>query len=458
MTATRPASNAIRFAVTGALAGVLLAGCASSGNAPRLARGAAQGQPAEASGKADRAVALAEAAVERSSSDAGLRIALAQAYLKAGRFESAATTFEDAMELGDNSGRSALGLALSYVAVGRSSEAVAVLDERRDAIPASDLGLAYALSGETSRGVAILADALRAGDASSKLRQNLAYAYALDGRWREARLMMAQDVPADQIDSRISEWAMQAKPEDHQKRVASLLGAPLRTDSGQPQHLALTTGEPAEPQTAQAVAAAEPEARTALAWPAELPPVNPNYAREVEPNTPTQTISHAPFVDPAAAAAAQDFEKAFVEPVHGVEPEAQPAPVRTSHPVRAVAERQDRDAPIRDAVQSAVSNGSHAVQLGSFSSPENARRAVETYKARYPKLRDSRMSITQAVVNGKNFWRVAVEGFSSGSARGMCSSVKARGGDCFAYSTYRGLPGSLQGGDRIGSGPQRARR
>jgi hypothetical protein len=45
------------------------------------------------------------------------------------------------------------------------------------------------------------------------------------------------------------------------------------------------------------------------------------------------------------------------------------------------------------------------------------------------------MTITPAVVNGKNFWRVAAAGFNARSALGMCSSVKARGGACFAYTS-----------------------
>ncbi len=81
---------------------------------------------------------------------------------------------------------------------GRNRDAVAILDDWRDAIPVADLGLALALAGEPTRGSAILADALRNGENTPKLRQNLAYAYALDGRWREARIMMMQDVPADQ--------------------------------------------------------------------------------------------------------------------------------------------------------------------------------------------------------------------------------------------------------------------
>ena len=44
------------------------------------------------------------------------------------------------------------------------------------------------------------------------VRQNLAYAYALAGNWRAARVMAAEDVPADQLDARLAQWAASAAP------------------------------------------------------------------------------------------------------------------------------------------------------------------------------------------------------------------------------------------------------
>ena len=102
--------------------------------------------------------------------------------------------------------------------------------------------------------------------------------------------------------------------------------------------------------------------------------------------------------------------------------------------------------------------GSHLVQLGSFSSPQGARRGWGVLTARNPNLREYRMVITPAVVNGRNYWRVAAAGFDSGSALGMCSSVKNRGGVCFAYASNRAPAGALPGGSQGISGPQMARR
>jgi len=217
---------------------------------------AAAAQSALSKGQVDKAIELAEAMVAASPREPAYRALLAHAYLKAGRFQSASATFDDAMKLGDNSAMTALGLALSYSAAGRNRDAVAILDDWRDAIPVSDLGLALALAGEPTRGSAVLADALRNGENTPKLRQNLAYAYALDGRWREARIMMMQDVPAGEIDARISDWAAKTRPEDYQIRVAGLLNAPLRSDPGQPSRLALNTSPVTEQLAAQTAAVA----------------------------------------------------------------------------------------------------------------------------------------------------------------------------------------------------------
>jgi len=103
-------------------------------------------------------------------------------------------------------------------------------------------------------------------------------------------------------------------------------------------------------------------------------------------------------------------------------------------------------------------NGSHLVQQGSFSSPQGARRGWGILAARNPQLRDYRMVITPAVVKGRNFWRVAAAGFDSGTASGMCSTVRNRGGVCFAYAATRVPAGALPGAAQTFAGPQYARR
>ncbi len=210
MTSQSTNRKTVSTAVSTAMAAALIVGCAASSSVAHAESSVSK----KAERNAAKAIAAAEKQVRKAPQDAVARANLGNAYLLAGRFESAVTALEDARYLGDTSARSVLGLALAHVGVGNGAAAVALLDGAQSSIPVSDYGLALALAGDTTRGVDVLAQALRGGENTVKLRQNLAYAYALDGRWNEARLMAAQDVPPDQLDHRITVWAKQGKPEE----------------------------------------------------------------------------------------------------------------------------------------------------------------------------------------------------------------------------------------------------
>ncbi|MEP7222159.1 MAG: tetratricopeptide repeat protein [Novosphingobium sp.] len=459
----RPVKNRAALFVGTALAIGLLAGCSTTGMTART-NAASRAQTALTKGDTAKAIKLAEAAVAANPQDAALRVLLGQAYLKAGRFQSATTTFDDAMKLGDNSARNALSLALAKTGAGDLQGALAVLDDWRGEIPAGDLGLALALAGEPERGVAVLADALRSGDNTPKIRQNLAYAYALAGQWREARTMAAQDVPGDVLGDRMTEWASTIRPEQHQARVAALLGTPLRGDSGQPAALALvnnptmeqlatqTTADPAAP-----VVTPEP-ARPAIAAASELPTELPAAAPEsaapapvLADATPVTAIPQAMIVEPEQVVATAPANSAnqvrfYSEPVIQTVM-ARPARVSVRNTVKA--------APTK-------AQGTHLVQLGSFASQQGARRAWGIYTARDASLANYRMTIAPAVVRGQTVWRVAAGGISgSGAATGLCNQVKNHGGACFAYAgkAQNMAPAAVPGGPvQDVSGPQRARR
>ena len=434
MTINRIRRTALPLGLASALAIALAAGAGLSPESvvakPAPDKIAAQARKALGSGQVEKAIQLAEQLVAANPQEAGYRAILGQAYLRAGRFESAAQALDDAMKLGDNSARTALGLALANSGLERNDAAVAILDDWRDAIPAADLGLAYAMAGQSERGVAILIQALRDGENTPKLRQNLAYAYALDGRWREARIMASQDVPADQLDARISSWASRAKPEDTRLRVAGLIGAPLRSDAGMPVQLALNASPVQQQLAVESVA------------PRTLPVDGQNGELPAVQAQPVQQARYQPVSAPSIPA--QTARLVFVEnpviqpipaPLPGHAPIAKgkrPAASLASAPGRAMKRPVQ---PVRPAAASVVSTGStHAIQLGSFFSEQGARRAWGQYVARNPELRNFKMVITSANVRGKTYWRVAAAGLDNRGAGGLCSRVKARGGVCFAYA------------------------
>lgn len=460
----------IGLALTTALASATLSGCAAS-KAPAASVSASKAENAIASGKQESAVSHAEAAVLAEPRNAQYRAMLGSAYLEAGRYVSAAASFDDAIALGDSSGRTALSLALSLSAQGKYRDALQVLDKWQHAIAPGDLGLAYTLAGNPKRGVAILSDTLRNGENTPKIRQNLAYSYAMGGLWREARLMTAQDLPADKVSDRIAEWAVEASPDAFEFRVAKLLSIPFNvSDPGQPVHLALSNF-PEATQLAGLIpvpsASAVPETPVASAAPAtashELPPIGDPVDSSVAVaryDTPQSTAAPAPATRPAAN---QQRTSATVQPLA---PAAASAPrAQTTTDTASFAQQQVRQQPVRPAARSTApapqrtaaapsvnAGGSHLVQLGSFASEASAKRAWNIYVKRYPELANHDMVISQAVVNGKNFWRVSAGGYSAGAARAMCGKVNGSSRDgCIAYAASNPLPGAVDNGRRLAS-------
>jgi Flp pilus assembly protein TadD len=402
--------RASRLALTAALAAGLLTGCGAAGVHP--AKLATSAEAALAKGSANVAIGNAEKAVLADPRNAAYRVLLGNAYLKAGRFESARQAYDEAMELGEDSSRTALSLALADIAIGRNAEALDTLNSYRDAIAPSDYGLAIALAGQPAQGAAVLADSLRRGENTPKVRQNLALAYALGGQWRQARLMAAQDVPADQLGERMEQWALMGYSERPRDRVAGLLGVPLRGDAGQPAALALANFPGNEQLAADAATRAEPAA--AAAAPA-LAEAAVNELPAVEADAPAPALADASSQSPQAQMAMID------RPV-----------ARPSTPVRlALAPARKPAAPAAKPAIAPARSGTHLVQLGSFATPEGARRAWRHYTSRNPSLQGFTNVTSQVTVNGKQYWRVLAAGFAGqASAASMCGAVKARGGAC----------------------------
>ncbi len=446
---TATSNRMIGLAVTTAMAGSLLAGCTTKA-APPATASAAMAEQALAQGKHGKAIAQAEAAVLADPRNPGYRALLGNVYLDAGRFASAATSFTDAIELGDNSPRTALSLALAQVGQGQHAEAAALLNQWDGRIATADYGLALALAGQPERGIHLMGNAIRGGENTAKMRQNLAYAYALAGRWREARLMASQDVPADKIDERLGEWALMSRPEAWQHRVAALLQVPVGvSDAGQPVQLALASTpsfeELAEQATALAVAdepASEPvEAAPAVELPA-LAAVEPDreFVRVDEPATELPDSFATAFAAPAAIS--QDSAPA---PLAMVSQDA--ARFIQSPVVQSITSRADAaPTPVR---AGQASDGTHLVQLGSFASEAGAKRAWGIYLKKYPELAGHDMVISEAVVRGKHYWRVSAAGFGKSTSTSMCGRVKASGAGCFAYAEGRPLPGAIDTGVRL---------
>ncbi len=395
----------IRLGSSALLLGVTAVGCTTaSGPVARASDGvngsrqaahvARDAQAAIKARQVDTAVALAEKAVALAPREAGHRAMLGQAYLLAGRFASAETSFGESLSLDPAQPRTRFNMALAQIALGKGEAARATLAGLQGALPETDIGLATTLSGDHEGGLVLLEHAAHAQDAGPKARQNLALAYAMAGRWNDAQAVAEQDVPADQLALRLSQWSQFARPNSPWQQVASLLNVTASVDTGRPTALALADPAPTGVPVALAAADALPEPAASVTVPIETAPVE--------------------------TAAAEVPERSFVVPVAQTRPSA-PAAFASAVARRTV---------VRPALQP-VAGGKWVIQLGAYSQP----RAINAAWSRISGRVGSGFAPAQSTfVRDANstFYRLTMTGFGTrGDAQGMCSQIRAKGGQCF---------------------------
>ena len=413
---------------------------ASKTGTPKLGL-ALQAQASLTSGQFAEAVELAEQAVAATPQDSELRALLGNCYFAAGRFASAEQAYRDSLSLMPAQPKLVLKLALVEIAQGRDADALAALDAARDALDPADYGLAIALAGRAGEAVDVLSQVAHTPAADARVRQNLALAYGLTGDWTMARTIAAQDVPPEQLDSRIQQWMAVATPTRPSDQVAMLTGVHPSVDPGQPQALALNSS-PAGTRLAQLLpktAPAEVAPQQVAELPATPPPALPDPGPAVAEAAPVE-VAPAPVVAEAARSLLtppQQDDPAQTEAavVQAVAPAPVPqAPTRFDTPVEPAKFVAISDTVRRAADLARRSNGrsNSVVQLGAYSSPERVTVAWDKLTKRYPAL--ANYTPMRARFNGPKgtFWRLSIKGFGNQQeAIARCEQLQSRGGKCF---------------------------
>ena len=377
---------------------------------------AKKAERALSNGKTDKALGYAERAVRADMQNREYRGLLARIYVAKGRFASAERTLMDVMELGQVDSRTIISLALARIALGKTKSAVLLVDSNRSILPVSDYALTLAFAGRSADAVNILTDAVRTDSATSRTRQNLALAYALEGRWRDARIIASQDMSQERVNERIAEWAQFARPGAFTSRVAGLLKVqPDMSDRGQPLHLALNSFDNVGFAKADLPATAAPEfANVAPAPAVELVAIGP-----------------APVSDSAGFAAVEKSVKVADTTPNRPAYEA-PLIKASQGPVKSAIVPPVKLALADVSAKTPAAAGSYLVQLGAFSSVANAQAAWNKYAKRYGALNGFESASSTVAVNGKKLVRLAAMGFGdAASARATCKMIKSQGGDCF---------------------------
>lgn len=394
---------------------------------------AKKAEKAMAKGKTDRALTYAELAVEADMQNRDYRALLARVYMAQGRFVAAERTLMDVMDLGQVDPRTVISLALTRIAQGEVDSAISLVESNRSIVPVSDYGLTLALAGRSGDAVHVLREAIRTDNATSRTRQNLALAYALDGRWADARVMASQDMAQDTVNDRIAEWAQYARPNSYTMRVAGLLKVrPNMGDTGQPVRLALNSVSPVGLAQADV---APPSFDIAMAQPlAEL-----------------AAIGEAPVAESAGFAAVEaDVKIADATPVATSVADA-PLIKAPTGPAKSASVAAPAPAPVKlalaDVPAPAKASGSHLVQLGAFASTANAQAAWDKLSKRYGVLNGFSAASSTVTVNGKKLTRLAAMGFgNAAAANAACSQIKSQGGVCLVRSAGGEAPVRMASG------------
>jgi len=394
----------------------------SAGKMETMAASQAQGaEKALAERDAGKAIQIAEAAVAANPQKAEYRTLLGRSYLMAGRFDSARASFADALDLGSTDARTIVNLSLIHVVQGRKEQGQRLLADHINDLSAADYGLAMAMAGNPEEAVRMLSQAIHAPGAGAKERQNLAYSYAMAGQWTEARQMAAMDLPPLDAAKRVEGWAQAAQPGAEPQRIVAMMGvSPRADDAGVPTRLAL--GKPT------------------LSTPIRQAVATENFEPAAEQAQVAESASDTMPLELASFGMTEDGSSAtpeFIAAPQGPMREAAPAdafasaPEAASHPLMRTDIPKARAAALWNPVD--PSKGSRwVVQLGAFSTPDNARAGWSHYVRGNERLSLFPLVESEAVVGGRQFHRVAIAGFRNrDGAAALCARIVTEGGECF---------------------------
>lgn len=462
----------LKLALSAAIVAVPTTGCAgfaskqsavsktADAGQKKAAKWAAKADKYMASGDIDKAVENAEKAVEADFRNSAYRSTLARGYIAQGRFVSAERTLQDVLDLGQQDPRTIVSLALLRTAQGKTASAISMLDSYRDILPAGDYGLALAVAGDNERAVKTLEDGVR-NENTAQLRQNLALAYALNGQWRESRVTAGQDLTGTQVSENVAKWAQYARPNAYQERVAGLLGVTPKKDIGQPVRLALNSrinpnvdlaanipqnsssdiGElPAvgpSPVSSKIAAKASASGQTSLVDKIFGAQEDDVTIKATVKSTPVPASIPAPLIKAPAGPSKVSVDKPasrFI--IENAKPAVKPAAKPTK---LAIANTAPRKTAARQ-----LAGGSYIVQLGAFSSANNAQKAWSQLTNTYSVLKPFQSTSLVVNANGRQLYRLAAMGFGNQeAANSVCDSIKANGGSCIVRKSESSAPTRL---------------
>lgn len=157
-------------------------------------------------GQPEQAVSVIEAGLSIYRDDVDLKVAYAKALSAAGRFDQALNVIQDAIDpaLPDWNALLVEGAILDQS--GHNEDARGIYSQALTIAPnqaaiEANIGLSFAMSNDLAQAERHLRRALTMQGVTSQIRQNLALVVGLQGRFDDARALLAAELPPDQVEA-----------------------------------------------------------------------------------------------------------------------------------------------------------------------------------------------------------------------------------------------------------------
>lgn len=254
--------------------------------------------------------------------------------------------------------------------------------------------------------------------------------------------MASFDLPPLDAARRVLGWAQMAQPGAESARVIAMIGVqPRGDDAGLPVRLALApdTAPMGTPVPADPIRLAEAAAQPDSAPAAPVADIAIHTATAPTPVPLPESVDDAPLADVGRTLAATVREREEKTSVVAAEPA--PAPFVQPKPASLLKVKIPAARPAM-LTRAAVNNGfapvdpgrgsAWVVQLGAFTSQQAAQASRAVYLKRHAALGGFPFVDSSAMVDGREYYRVAIAGFGDrAGADRLCTAIKAKGGACF---------------------------
>jgi len=154
-------------------------------------------------------VSVVEAGISLYPNDVDLKVAYAKALAAAGRFSQALNVIQDAIDPATPDWNALLVEGAILDQTGDNQQARTIYNQALTVAPMqaaieANIGLSYAMSNDLTQAEAHMRKALTMIGVTSQMRQNLALVVGLQGRFDEARALLAADLPPDEVEANMA--------------------------------------------------------------------------------------------------------------------------------------------------------------------------------------------------------------------------------------------------------------